>query len=155
MSRLETFIAEVAAILNDPTVAMYAEKLQDGTNKQRRKVKWYHPGGRLELTNQSGGRTSTVGRTVAVWQRVADIQAKVSAENVDTLDVLLDNLVVACDQARPNGSVIMERYDWVYNERGQRTPEASLFMSLVLPIADEQKQLTEILAEDETCEIET
>jgi hypothetical protein len=157
MSRLQTFAGEVAAILDDSTVLMVYEKKEDGTNRRRRKVKWYHSGGRLERVSQAGGRLSDSNgnRTVAVWQRVADIEAKVSAENVDTLETLMDNLVSACEQARPNGSVEMERYDWVYSEIGQRTPEATIFMSLILPIADEIKALTEITDEEENCEFAT
>ena len=154
MSRLETFVAEVAAKLNDSSVLMLTEEKHDGRNLQRRKVRWEHSGGDYELTEQSGGRPETGARTVAVWQRMANIEAKVTAENVDTLETLMDNLVVACDQSRPHSSVIMDRYEWVYNEAGQRTPEASIFMRLVLPIADEQKQLTEIFYEEETIELE-
>ena len=156
MTRLQTFVDEVALVLSDPTVTMYAEEKQDGRNQGRRKVRWYHPGGGVEMTSQAGGRLSAgdTKRSPAVWQRLSDIEAHITAESADTLELLLDNLIVACDQSRPNGSVKIDRYDWTYNEAGQRVPEAILYMRLTLPVADEQRVLTTINHEEKTYELE-
>lgn len=162
MSRLSNFATAVHANLADATVLQVVGQLNKGRNTQRRRVHWYREGGEIVPPHQAGGRISdgdeaTGTRAPAVWQREEQITCHVFAESEDTLDTLLDNLIVAIDRTAPNGSVIFGNYTWAATDKDEfakRVPMVELQCVVKLPVLDEQKSLVEITAEELTCTID-
>lgn len=159
MSRFSNFVDAVHATLNDATVQKVIGDLNRGRNRQRRRVHWYREGGTCDVPDQGGGRETTGGtlREPAAWQRLEDITCHIFAESEDTLDTLLDNVIVAIDNTARAYSVILGDYTWestAKDEFSKRIPMVALSMSLKLPVSDEQKALVTITAEDLTCEID-
>ena len=109
----------------------------------------------LEVPRQSGGREESTNRTPTAWERQERVVALIFAENFDTLDTLLDNLIVAVDRTYPNGSALRDAtYSFDWDNVNQRNPTAELEFMVKWPVADEIKGLTTITDEELTCDFE-
>jgi hypothetical protein len=148
MSRISSFVTAVATELDDGTVAFVIGKVNEGKHGQRRRVHWYRMGGEIEPSTRQGG-TMTDGettRTVSAWQRTERIVARIFAESEDTVETLLDNLIVAIDHAAGVSAFTRAEYLWQENEIAQRAPMIELEFRLSLPVADEISTLVTIAA---------
>ena len=154
MSRLEDLSDAVHTLLDDSTVEQVVGRRKDGRHGKRRRIHWYSAGGIVQKNSRSGGTVDGVEKSVVVWERLERVSCLVFAENVDTLDVLLDNLIAAIDNTAPNGSAIFDGYTWDYDEVAQRIPSSELQFEIKWPVRDEQKALTVITAEENTCDFE-
>lgn len=156
MSRLSDFSAAVHTELNDATVERVNSRRRDGRHGKRRRIHWYSDGGAIDIASQAGGRETTSGtvREPAVWERLERVTCLVFAENEDSLDTLLDNLIVAISRVAANGSAIFDSYTWQYNEVAQRIPVSELTFDLKLPVVDEYSPLVVITDEEHDCIIE-
>jgi hypothetical protein len=135
-------------------------KANEGRNRQRRRVHWYRAAGEIGPTTQAGGRLSSDGltRVPAVLERRDGIACLVFAESEDTLDTLLDNLIVAIDHVAPAGGVTWGAYEFLTEDKAEfatRVPVVQLEFALKLPVADEVRTLVEITGQEHTCTIET
>lgn len=159
-TRLQKFVSEVEAQLNDSTVLFRIGKEDEGQHGKRRRVHWYREGGTIEAPSQAGGRLNgdtdeaTGSREPTAWERYERVTCGIFAESPATADTLLDNMIVAIDHTAPNGSVVWERYEWTENEIAQRVPLVRLVFSLKLPVVDEVKALTELTGEELTCQFD-
>jgi hypothetical protein len=154
MSRISDFVSAVATELDDDSVDFVIGKAKEGQHGQRRRVHWYRLGGEIEKNTRQGGTltdTETT-RTVAVWQREERIVARIFAESEDTIDVLLDNLIVAIDRTAGVSAFTKADYIWHENEIAQRAPMVELEFRLALPVADEITALVVIEAVETTTE---
>jgi hypothetical protein len=158
MSRIRSFVDAVEAELDDETVAFVIGKVNEGKHGQRRRVHWYRMGGEIVPTERQGG-TMTDGettRTVSAWTRAERIVVHIFAENTDTVETLLDNLIVAIDHAAGVSAFTRAEYLWQENELAQRVPMVELEFRLALPVADEITTLVIIEAvETETAFVES
>lgn len=156
MSRLENLAIAVHTELDDATVQRVMYRRRDGRHGQRRRIHWYSDGGDVRPADRAGAKAvdGDTNKIPQVWSRFERVACLVFAENVDTLDALIDNLIVAVDRTAPNGSVIFDGYTWDYDEVAQRIPMSELIFEVQWPVADEVKALTEITAEELTCEFE-
>ena len=153
MSRLSSLADAVHANLDDPTVAKVLYETNRSTNRQRRRIHWYSEPSQVVPPRQAGGRTEQNNRSPAVWERQERVACLVFAESVDTLDTLLDNLIVAADHTVPNGSGMLEAtYDFDWVGVGKRIPSVRLEFMVKWPVLDEIKALTEITDVENTCE---
>ena len=107
MSRISAFATAVHATLADATVQEVVGQKNKGRNRQRRRVHWYRQGGTIEPPHQAGGRIpedeteATGNRQPTIWQRQEEIVCHIFAESEDTLEILLDNWIVALDKYGP------------------------------------------------------
>lgn len=156
MSRLSDLADAVHVTLDDSSVKKVIGKVNDGKHGPRRRIHWYHTGGVVQTVSQAGGRLteSDTVREPAVWERLGAIDCLVFAENDETAETLLDNLIVAISQTAPNGSAIFEDYVWQHDEIAQREPLATLRVLIKWPVVDEISPLTEITDEEHSCEID-
>ena len=155
MSRLEDFATAVHAQLDDATVERVMYRRREHRHSQRRRIHWYTATSGLEGPRQSGGREESTNRTPTAWERQERVVALIFAENFDTLDTLLDNLIVAVDRTYPNGSALRDAtYSFDWDNVNQRNPTAELEFMVKWPVADEIKGLTTITDEELTCDFE-
>lgn len=155
MSRLSDLADAVHTELDDATVEKVLYRRREGRNAKRRRVHWYAEGGRLEAPDQAGGRLDGEGNRIAtVWTRWERVACQVFAESVETVETLLENLIVSIDHVAPNGSAILQEYTWDYDQVAQRVPRVELIFEVNWPTRDEQKALVTITDEELTCEFE-
>lgn len=156
MSRLSRLSESVHAELDDSTVERVLERRREHRNGKRRRVQWYSDGGRIDKPSQAGGRETENGtvRQPAEWSRFERVTCHIMAENVDTLDTLLDNMIVAIDHTAPNGSVIFDGYSWDYDDVAQRIPATELVFEIQWPVSDAYRGLVVITDAEETCDFE-
>lgn len=163
MSRFSTFVDDVHTRLNDATVQKVIGDKERGRNRQRRRLHWYRTGGEIVPSRTAGGTVESAGdditgtRTPSVKTRMEDILCRVFAESEDTLDTLLDNVIVAINQTAREPAVEWGEYTWEATQKDEfakRIPMVELQFALRLPVADEQRSLTQITAELLTCEID-
>lgn len=157
MSRFSDFIDSIEVELNDSSVK-FVKNLPDrkGQHGQRRRIHFYKTGGSIEKASQAGGRiVDGTSREPAVYFRHETIEAVVFAEDDDSLDTLVDNLLVAIDRVSPNGGVLFNDYDFNYDQYSKRIPITTLNFNVKLPVIDEIKPLTIILDEEHFCRFDT
>lgn len=156
MSRLSNLADAVHAELDDATVEKVIGRRKDGRHGQRRRVHWYSDGGDIDTGKRAGGAEISGGtkKEPTVWARYERLNCLIMAESVDSLDTLLDNMIVAIDHTVPNGSAIFEGYSWDYDEVAQRVPATELVFSVQWPVADEIKDLVVITDEGHICDFE-
>jgi len=157
-TRLKAFVDLVETEMNDATVQFVIGKAKEGKHGKRRRLHWYREGGDVESASQQGGRVETGGdeatgtRAPTVWERQELISCGIFAESAASADTLLDNTIAAIGKTA-GPSIRLLNYEWQENEIAQRVPLCFLRMSLILPVPEEQKALTEITATENTCEI--
>lgn len=159
MSRYHALVDAVEAKLADATVKFVkGPPNRVGQHGQRRRVHWYTVGGIVEPTAQAGGREIDAGtqRSPSVHQRTESIEVLVFAENLTTLDVLFDNIIVAISQVAPAGQAQFGDYSYGGDEQyAQRIPYIALQVQLRMPVQDAVRPLTPITDEELTCQIES
>jgi hypothetical protein len=156
-TRLEEFATAVHAALGDPSVKAYFDATALQEHKQRRRIVWVTPGGTTETPRQSGGMPPSDGskmRIQACRVRVENIDAHIYAENRETTEILLDNLIAAvCLTINP---AEMPTYTWETETldnagRTLRIAHCILRIYLRLPVPDEIKQLFPIRGVEDEC----
>jgi hypothetical protein len=158
MSRFSNFIDAVETELGDSTVKFVdSHPDRKGQHGPRRRIHWYLTGGTLEKAQRAGG-TETGGGTArepAVFMRYEKIAVTLFAEDVDSLDTLFDNLIVAIDHVAPNGGVLFsDSYDFIFDQYSKRIPIIEWSLDVKLPVVDEIKPLKVLTDEQHTCEYE-
>lgn len=158
MSRFSDFVDKIENELNDSSVK-FVKSSPDraGQHGPRRRIHFYLSGGDIEKTSQAGGRIvdGYQVRAPVVYERLERIEIVVFAENQDTLDVLIDNLINAIDHSSPNGGVLFSSYEYDYDQYSKRIPIIRMVVEVKLPVTDEQKDLVIITDESHICRFDT
>jgi hypothetical protein len=157
MTRLEEFATDVHAVLGDDTVKPYFDATALQEHKQQRRIVWVTPGGTTEAPRQGGGRPPVDGtqfRIQACRMRVENVDAHVYAENRETTEVLLDNLIAAV--CLTLAVVEIPTYTWETEEIGNagrtlRIAHCILRIYLRLPVPDQIRPLLPITGIEDEC----
>ena len=90
-----------------------------------------------------------------MYTRLETYSVVVFAEDVDSVDTLFSNLIVATDRVAPNGGVSFDTYQVEFDQYSKRVPIIRFDVNVKTPVVDEIKPLTEITDESSTCEWDT
>lgn len=154
-TRLREFAELVHVELADATVRAAHDAVGLQQHQPERRIVWLTQGGTTEPARQAGARVVGNDRVRASRNRVEHVDAHVFAENRETTEMLLDNLIAAVGNTL-NGVVEMPTYRWESEEpdeagRARRTAHCVLRINLRLPVPDEIRPLHPITGVEDVC----
>lgn len=160
MSRFVDLVSDIETTMGDSTVTFVVGNDKNRKRGPRRRIHWVRRGGPVVPSSRAGatlvGDDSSGDRVRTPLNRIGLIEAHIFAEDDDTTEDLLDNTIAAIYQTFTGaGGVEFVEYDWDDDQINQRGPYTVLSFSVTYPVSDEIKPLTELTAQEQTCEIET
>lgn len=145
-TKFEQIVEAIHAELNDPTVLRQTGRLAVKENQQLRRVVWIREPSDITPPRNVGGKLAGGVRYRQVYTREERVEAHVYAEDEDTIELLLDNLLGAMHVVG-GPSIQPSKYAWE-TERAEGAahltsqPKIQLELTFMIPVFDERRPLT-------------
>lgn len=153
-TRLDRYAELVHAKLDDESVRCMVGRLKIKENVQRRRVVWVRTPSSITTPMRSGGKATTNATTGAperiraCYDRQESVSLHIFAEDADTAEALLDNMLAALHLVSgPN--VTPGTYEWETEnpdiaDISLRQPKIRLDIVVRMPVSDESQGLRAI-----------
>lgn len=150
MTRLETFVEAVHATLAQPSVVAVVHRKEQTEHKAPRRIEWRALTGIVGPPKPGRAGQVKVGQatsSVAPYDRFEQVGALIVAENIDVLDALFDQFVVAVQLTL--GRTFPMNYKWETEEDGKNAHNARgcavrCVFEVGFPVREVQSTLTAV-----------